>query len=71
MSKVYSDASNVTAEVGAVKVKGPDGVDVEMTPEAAAETSDRLLEAAGDARGLEITEARRQRPSAENLPPAS
>jgi hypothetical protein len=66
MSKVYNEPSDVTAGVGSVSVKGPDGVDVAMTPEAAAETSDRLLKAAGDARGMEITEGARRPPSEES-----
>ncbi len=39
------------AEDGVVSVDGPDGVDVKLTPEAAAETSDRLLEKSSEARG--------------------
>jgi len=39
--KIYSDASKGEAEDGSVVVDGPDGVDVKLTPEAAAETSDR------------------------------
>lgn len=41
---VYDEPSKVDAEDGAVAVKGPDQVDVELTPEAAEETSNRLLE---------------------------
>jgi hypothetical protein len=48
---VYDDASKVDAEEGAVKVEGPDEVDVKLTPEAAAETSDRLLRGAFKAGG--------------------
>ena len=36
---------------GAVEVDGPDAVDVTLTPEAAEETSDRLLRQAFKARG--------------------
>ena len=50
-SKIYDEASNVDAEDGAVRVMGPDAVDVRMTPSAAEETSERLLEAAMKARG--------------------
>ena len=39
-------------------VDGPDGVAVPMTPEAAAETSDRLLAASAQAMGQQL-EARR------------
>jgi len=48
-NRTYNEASNVTAEDGEVHVDGPDGVAVSLTPEAAAETSDRLL--AGAAKG--------------------
>jgi hypothetical protein len=41
----------VKADEGQVAVKGPDQVDVKLTPEAAEETSDRLLEGAMVARG--------------------
>lgn len=47
----YEEPSKVKAKDGVVKVKGPDHVDVELTPEAAVETSDRLLDAAMKARG--------------------
>ena len=50
-SKIYDEASNVDAEDGAVRVTGPDAVDVRMTPSAAEETSERLLEGAMKARG--------------------
>lgn len=46
----YQTPSQVTAEEGEVHVDGPDGVAVSLTPEAAAETGRRLLQAAGDAR---------------------
>ncbi|MBA3834841.1 MAG: hypothetical protein M3448_07520 [Pseudomonadota bacterium] len=48
---VYDEASNVVADKGAVVVKGPDAVDVRLTPGAAEETSEWLLEAAMMARG--------------------
>ena len=48
---VYSKASDVTAEKGVVNVDGPDGVDVGLTPEAALETSDRLVDGATEAAG--------------------
>ena len=47
----YSKPSKVRAEAGKVEVRGPDDVDVDMTPEAAEETSDRLLHEAMKARG--------------------
>ena len=53
MSKhtVYDKPSSVEAEEGAVAVEGPDQVDVAMTPEAAEETSERLIDQAVKARG--------------------
>ena len=49
--EVYSDASDVTAEDGVVNMDGPDGVDVGLTPEAALETSGRLIDGAAEAAG--------------------
>lgn len=48
---VYDEASQVDASDGAVIVHGPDSVDVRLTPQAAEETSERLLQAAMKARG--------------------
>ena len=50
----YDEPSDTTAEQGAVVVKGPDGVDVTLTPEAAEETSDRLLQGAAQATGQRL-----------------
>ena len=52
--KIYEQPSTVTAKEGEVVVKGPDAVDVVLTPEAAEETSDRLLEGAMKARGQQL-----------------
>jgi hypothetical protein len=49
--KTYTDPSEVAAKDGAVAVHGPDQVDVEMTPEAAEETAERLIDEAVRARG--------------------
>ena len=49
--KIYEQPSTVTAEDGDVMVEGPDHVDVGLTPDAAEETSDRLLEGSMKARG--------------------
>ena len=49
--EIYDEASEVDAADGAVQVKGPDAVDVRLTPGAAEETSDRLLQGAMKARG--------------------
>ncbi|MEA1072058.1 hypothetical protein [Sphingomonas sp. LY160] len=51
IDKVYNDPSEVEAEDGVVSVDGPDHVDVMLTPEAALEISDRLLEKSNEARG--------------------
>jgi hypothetical protein len=53
-SKVYDEATKVDAEDGNVILDGPDGVDVVITPEAAEETSDRLFQAAAEARGQKL-----------------
>jgi hypothetical protein len=47
----YDEPTKVSAVDGEVVLDGPDGVDVKMTPEAAQETSDRLLEGAATAAG--------------------
>ena len=49
--KIYEQPSTVTAEEGDVLIQGPDGVDVGLTPDAAEETSNRLLEGSMKARG--------------------
>jgi hypothetical protein len=50
-SEIYDEPSAVDADEGNVRQKGPDAVDVRMTPAAAEETSERLLQAAMKARG--------------------
>ncbi|WP_375394630.1 hypothetical protein [uncultured Sphingomonas sp.] len=63
-NRLYDQPSDVTAEEGEVQVDGPDGVAVSMTPEAAAETSDRLLKGATDAAGQTIMkQSRNERPA--------
>lgn len=57
--KIYDSASEVDAEDGTVIVSGPDEVCVRLTPKAAEETSERLLEAAMKARGQRYFEDRR------------
>jgi hypothetical protein len=52
--KTYEKPTKVQAIKGDVILDGPDGVDVAMTPEAAAETSDRLLEGAAVAQGQRL-----------------
>ena len=56
-NKLHDEASTVTAEQGQVLIDGPDGVAVSLTPDAAVETSDRLLEAAVEAQGQILTKA--------------
>jgi hypothetical protein len=50
-SEIYDEPSAVDADAGAVRQNGPDAVDVRMTPAAAEETSERLLQGAMKARG--------------------
>lgn len=54
MGKIYDTPSDVTADTGEVQVDGPDGVAVSLTPDAAAETSHRLLEGAAEAQGQQV-----------------
>ena len=65
MGKIYDTPSQVTVENGNVALDGPDGVAVLMTPEAAMETSDRLLDGATEAHGQRVreAEAESERPS--------
>ena len=58
--ETYDEPSDVDAEDGAVRVKGPDAVDVRLTPSAAEETSQRLLEGAMKARGQRYFDDRRR-----------
>ncbi len=58
MAKVHDTPSDVSAEEGHVHIDGPDGVVVSLTPDAAAETSDRLLHEAGHAQGQQIASQR-------------
>ena len=49
--QLFGKASDVSSDDGRVLVDGPDGVDVALTPEAAEETGDRLIEHAANAAG--------------------
>jgi len=49
--KLYDEATKVTAKDGEVILDGPDGVDLKVTPEAAEQTADNLVEEAVRARG--------------------
>ena len=52
MSKeTFNKPSDVVAARGKVLVDGPDGVDVALTPEAALETGERLIDKAATAAG--------------------
>jgi len=49
--RVCDEASSVTSRAGAVDIKGPDDVDVTLSPEAALKTGVELLEKASEAIG--------------------
>jgi hypothetical protein len=59
---LFDEPSEVEAVAGSVEVEGPDQVDVALTPEAAAETSDRLLRQAFKARGQKRLEREPHQP---------
>ena len=56
--KTYDEPSAVSAENGKVLVDGPDSVEVALTPDAAVETSERLLVAGIEARGQQMKQQR-------------
>ena len=56
-SKTHDEPSEVAAEDGVVYVDGPDGVAVALTPEAAIETSHRLLDGGLSAHGQNVLKA--------------
>jgi hypothetical protein len=60
--KLFDKATKVTAEHGEVILDGPDAVDVKLTPEAAEETADNLIEGAVMARGQRIMKGLTVRP---------
>jgi len=53
-NRLYEEPSKITAVQGEVQLDGPDGVAFALTPEAAAETSDRLLYGAAQATGQKL-----------------
>ena len=59
--RVYDEPSDVAAEDGQVIVDGPDAVAVTLTPDAAVETSQRLLEGGLTAQGQLVQ--KRNRPA--------
>jgi hypothetical protein len=52
--QTWNEPSKVSAEEGEVVVDGPDGVAVTFTPDAAIETSERLLEGGLAAQGQRV-----------------
>ena len=62
--RLYDEPSMVSAEKGEVQIDGPDGIAIAMTPEAAAETSERLLAGAAQAK-RQLSEYRRPRRGAQ------
>jgi hypothetical protein len=54
MGKTYDEPSDVGAEEGEVTVTGPDGVAVSLTPDAAVETGNRLIEAGIEGTGQRV-----------------
>ena len=58
--RIYDEPSEVDADDGRVAVSGPDAVSVLLTPEAAEETSHRLLEGAIEARGQQLRKEKRR-----------
>jgi len=54
--KIHNEPSEARPIDGVVSVEGPDGVSVLLTPDAATETSDRLLDAAVTAQGQRLQE---------------
>ena len=57
---IHDIASSVSARGGDVHIDGPNGVAFSLTPEAAAETSDRLLHGAAMAQGQRLDDSRQE-----------
>jgi hypothetical protein len=57
--KVHDEPGDAEAVEGNVALMGPDGISAMLTPEAAAETSHRLLDSAITAQGQRAESARR------------
>ena len=49
MPKIYDEPSHVESGVDEVRVEFPDGVDISLTPDAAARTAGRLISGAAEA----------------------
>jgi hypothetical protein len=58
----YGRGLDIASVDGEVQVVGPGGVRFSFTPEAAAETSDRLMFGAAEAQGQKIQKAERLKP---------
>ncbi|WP_076071810.1 hypothetical protein [Sphingomonas montana] len=58
MPEVHDDPSDVVATDGVVRATGPDSVKVDLTPDAALETGNRLIDAAATAEGQKRFAAR-------------
>lgn len=56
--EIYDAPSEVKANDGVVRIEGPDGVAVSITPDAAIETSDRLLQGGLEANGQRVAAER-------------
>ena len=57
--QAHDTPADVSATKGDVSVRGPGGIVYSMTPDAAAETSDRLLNGATQAQGQRLEQKRR------------
>jgi hypothetical protein len=57
-------AMDVAAEESEVLIEGPEGIALPMTPEAADESSDRLYDRTGEARGQRIMRPEARKPQA-------
>ena len=60
--KLYDEATKVTAKDGEVILDGPDAVNVKITPEAAEETADNLIDGAVTAAGQRRLRDRTHKP---------
>lgn len=59
-SKAHDTPSDISAQDGEVMVDGPGGLAYSFTPEAAAETSERLLGGAAEAQGQKLLRKSRE-----------
>lgn len=66
--ETYDEPSSVSAEEGKVVVDGPDAVDVNLTPEAAVESGERLIEQGATAAGQRYFKNRLGRSQEEPTP---